>query len=66
MEFLDWREKIRVECPVNAAHVDTRGVHFPRVMPDADAFEQPAELAISDRFTFPSCGKMPWRHISRS
>ena len=37
-------------APANAAsagHVDTCGVHFPRLMSDAYAFEQPGASAIS-------------------
>jgi hypothetical protein len=39
----------RASCP-NAGHVDTCGVHFPRRMSLAYAFEHPAASAISDGF----------------
>ena len=32
----------------SAPHVETCGVHFPRVMSDAYAFEHPAAAMISD------------------
>jgi len=35
----------------SAAHVETCGAHFPRLMSDADAFEHPAVSAISESLT---------------
>jgi len=34
----------------SATHVETCGVHFPRLMSDADALEHPAASAISESF----------------
>jgi hypothetical protein len=41
----------RLVNSVSAAHVETCGVHLPRLMCDAYAFEQPTASAISESFT---------------
>jgi hypothetical protein len=48
------------ECP----HVDTYGVHFPRRMSEADAFEQPDASAISASFTPARLGRISRRNSS--
>ena len=49
-----------------AAHAETCGVHFPRLMSDADAFEQPAASEISTSFTVLSRGRISRRNSSGS
>jgi hypothetical protein len=64
--------EIRVEgtsaatSAASADHVDTCGVHFPRLMSDADALEHPAASAISESFTPASLGRMSRRNSSGS
>jgi hypothetical protein len=50
----------------SAAHVETCGVHFPRRMSDAYAFEQPVASTIAESFTSASLGRMPRRNSSGS
>jgi hypothetical protein len=50
----------------SALDVDTCGVHFPRLMSDAYAFEQPAASAISESLTLPSFGRISRRNGSGS
>jgi hypothetical protein len=46
--------------------VDTCGVHFPRLISDAYAFEHPAASAISASFTGASLGRISRRNSSGS
>ena len=55
--------------PTNSAsapHVETCGVHFPRLMSDADALQQPAASAISGSFTARSFGRISRQNCSGS
>ncbi len=46
--------------------VDTCGAHFPRLMSEADALQQPAASAMSESFTVCSLGRISRRNSSGS
>jgi hypothetical protein len=46
------------------AHVETCGAHFPCLMSEADALQQPAASAMSMSFTVASLGRISRRNSS--
>ena len=61
-----WFSTLMPTNSASAAHIETCGVHFPRLMSDADALQQPAASAISESFTLASPGRISRRNSSGS